>query len=379
MPLRVALLTSANGWRGSGASYAKIARGLSERGHVAHVVTAVPRLTSRLAGLGLPVTEIPGRNTGPREIAALLGVLRRHRLQSLVVDTPRDVRLSAYATLLHRARVLYRYNLNYRRPRTDLMDRIYLSRVSACIYQSRWIQEDAAGHAEWMRRIPSYRVPNGYDTARYAPRPEEGLRFRATYGIAPDVAVVVSLAKLTKHKGHEVAMAALARLERDGVRLLYLVCGDGGREEELRRLAGSLKLPTLFTGLLESDQLIAALAAADVMVHPSLHEIFPNAVGEAMACGKAVVAADAGGTSELLGKDGEAGILVPPGDPDALAQAIGGLLADREGRERLGAAARRRIESEFPLSRMIDGYERVLGEVSGPASGVRAALHSLPE
>jgi glycosyltransferase involved in cell wall biosynthesis len=115
------------------------------------------------------------------------------------------------------------------------------------------------------------------------------------------------------------------------------------------------------------------------MVHPSLHEIFPNAVGEAMACGRPVVAADAGGTSELLGRDGEAGLLVPPGDPDALALAIGGLLADRERRERLGAAARHRIETEFPLSRMIDGYEHVLGEVTGAASGVRAALHSVPE
>jgi glycosyltransferase involved in cell wall biosynthesis len=259
------------------------------------------------------------------------------------------------------------------------MDRIYLSRVSACIYQSRWIQEDAAGHAEWMRRIPAYRVPNGYDTARYAPRPEEGQRFRAAYGIAPDLPVVLSLAKLTRHKGHEVAMAALARLQREGVGLLYLVCGDGGREEELRRIASSLKLPCLFTGLLESDQIIAALAAADVVVHPSLHEIFPNAVGEAMACGKTVVAADAGGTSELLGGSGEAGILVPPGDPDALAQAIGSLLADPERRARLGAAARRRIETDFPLSRMIDGYERVLGQVSGTTLAASPALHSVPE
>jgi glycosyltransferase involved in cell wall biosynthesis len=368
MPLRVALLTSANGWRGSGASYAKIARGLAERGHLAHLITAVPRLTSRLAGLGLPVTEIPGRNTGPREVAALLRVLRRHRVQSLLVDTPRDVRLSAYATLVHRTRILYRYNLNYRRPRTDLMDRIYLSRVSACIYQSHWIQEDAAGHAAWMRRIPGYRVPNGYDLARYAPQPEEGRRFRAIYGIAPDVAVIVSLAKLTRNKGHEVAMAALARLHGTGVRLLYLICGDGGREEELRGLANSLKLPALFTGLLEADEVIAALSAADIMVHPSLHEIFPNAVGEAMSCGKPVVAADAGGTSELLGADGEAGVLVPPGDPDALAEAIRALLADPERRARLGGAARRRIEAEFPLSRMIDGYEEVLGEVTRRAS-----------
>jgi glycosyltransferase involved in cell wall biosynthesis len=121
------------------------------------------------------------------------------------------------------------------------------------------------------------------------------------------------------------------------------------------------------------------LAAADIAVHPSLHEIFPNAVGEAMACGRPVIAADAGGTSELIGNSGEAGILVPAGDPDALAQAIGGLLADPERRTQLGAAARRRIETEFPLSRMIDEYERILGQVSGVALGMSPTLHSAPE
>ncbi|HEX6106155.1 MAG TPA: hypothetical protein VFZ26_11265, partial [Gemmatimonadales bacterium] len=75
--MRLALLTSANGWRGSGVSYAKIARGLLERGHEVRLVTAVPRLTERLTRQGLPVTEIPGRDTGVREVRALAAVLRR--------------------------------------------------------------------------------------------------------------------------------------------------------------------------------------------------------------------------------------------------------------------------------------------------------------
>jgi glycosyltransferase involved in cell wall biosynthesis len=79
-----------------------------------------------------------------------------------------------------------------------------------------------------------------------------------------------------------------------------------------------------------------------------------------------VVAADAGGTAELVGESGEAGVLVPPGDPVALAEAVSGLLADPRRRVQLGAAARRRIETEFPLGRMIDGYERVLEEVVRP-------------
>jgi glycosyltransferase involved in cell wall biosynthesis len=359
--MRVALLTSANGWRGSGSSYAKLARGLGERGHVAHLVTASGRLTPRLQRMGLPVTEIPGRNTGAREVWALLRVLRAIRAEAILVDTPRDVRLAAWATLVRQASIVYRYNLNYRRPRNDLMDRAYLRRVSACVYQSRYIQDDAA-QSPRLRRIPHFLIPNGYDLERYAPRPEEGRAFRERYGIAPGARVILTSAKLTRNKGHEVAIAALGRLHADGVPLVYLVCGDGGREEELRTLARSVRLPAVFTGLLESDELIAALAAADVVVHPSLNEIFPNAVGEAMACGRPVIAADAGGTAELVGRNG-AGILVPPGDSDALAAAVRELLDDPERRRGIGEAARRRVEAEFPLARMIERYEAALAAI----------------
>jgi len=361
--MRVALLTSANGWRGSGVSYAKLARGLAARGHVAHLVTARPRLTSRLVEEGLEVTEIPGRDTGPREVLALRRVLAQIGAEAIVTDTPRDVRLSFYATLMYRARILYRYNLNYRRPRTHLMDRVYLSRVAACVYQSRYIRDDAVGHAAWMARIPSYQVPNGYDTLRFAPSPDAAAAFRAVYGIPASARVVLSAAKLTHGKGHDMTIEALSRVRQAGVDLTYVICGDGHLEGELAERARRAALPALFTGLLNSRDMIGAYNAADLVVHASLQEIFPNAVGEAMSCARPVVAADAGGTAELLGRDGTTGVLVPPSDAKALGDAIRTLFADPARRRALGEAARRRIETEFPVERMVDGYERALLEV----------------
>ncbi len=176
---------------------------------------------------------------------------------------------------------------------------------------------------------------------------------------------MLTSAKLTRNKGHDVAIEALDRVRREGIDLVYVVCGDGSREAELRGLAADQSFPTIFTGLLDPQEMVAALSAADVVVHPSLKEIFPNAVGEAMSCACAVIAADAGGTGELLGSDGRTGVLVPPGDPPALADAVQLLLADRDLRQEMGAAARRRIEEEFPLSRMIDGYESGLARVVG--------------
>ena len=274
-----------------------------------------------------------------------------------MADTPRDVRLSFYATLLHRARIVYRYNLNYRRPRTHLMDRVYLSRVAACVYQSKYIRDDALSHARWMRRIPSYQVPNGYDLARYAPRPEAALRLpRALRHRSPATRVVLSAAKLTRNKGQEVAINALHRLHRQGVNVVYVVCGDGHREGELSSMAAGLKLPTVFTGLLGTRDMIAGYNAADLVVHPSLQEIFPNAVGEAMACGRAGGRGGrgrhgrAGGPRRIRRRAGAARRRRRAGGRRA-GPARRPRAAARARRVRRGAASRR----SFRSSRMVDG------------------------
>jgi glycosyltransferase involved in cell wall biosynthesis len=281
----------------------------------------------------------------------------------VVVDTPRDLRLTALATVFHPARVVYRYNLNYRPPRNHLAERLYGRRVAACVFQSEFIEQAARSTEPWVRSVPGYRVPNGYDTRRFAPRPAAADAFRKKWNIPPRACVVLTSAKLETDKGHPVAITALNRVHQELADLTYVVCGNGAREHELRQLAAAGALPVCFTGLLELEELVGALTAAQLVIHPSLHEIFPNAVGEAMACARPVIAADAGGTGELLGRDGTSGVLVPPDDAASLARETTALLRDPERRSRMGAAARRRVETEFTLDRMIDGYEAALEHV----------------
>ena len=360
--LRVAMVISAPGWRGSGVSFAKVARGLRARGHVVRLVTATPSLTSRLLEEGLDVTLIPGPSTGPREVWALRRTLDAVRAQAIVVDTPRDLRLAWYATLFDHARIVYRYNVHHQRPRP--MDRVYLGRVAAGVYQSRYIQDEAVAHAPRMARMPAYHVPNGFDTATYAPRPGAGLPFRDRYGIAPTARVVLSAGALTPGKGHEVAIAALSRSRHEGMDVVYVACGEGHLEGDLVSIARQCGLPSVFPGILGTEDMVLAYNAADLVVHPSLHEIFPNAVGEAMACGRPVIAADTGGTNELLGTDGTTGVLVPRADVGALAESVARLLAEPGRSRSMGEAARRRIEQYFPLHGMVDGYEAALREVT---------------
>ena len=94
------------------------------------------------------------------------------------------------------------------------------------------------------------------------------------------------------------------------------------------------------------------MAACDVLALPSLaHECLPYAILEAMSHGKPVVSTDVAGIPEMV-SDGVTGFVVPPGDLDALAAALGRLASDPQLRERQGAAGRERIESEFGLERM---------------------------
>jgi phosphatidylinositol alpha-mannosyltransferase len=167
--------------------------------------------------------------------------------------------------------------------------------------------------------------------------------------------------------GIDVAAFAALEPERRGNRILFI-----GRDEPrkglrvLRDAHARLERPAELVlvgpnGHVPDAELRRELARADVLVAPSLGgESFGIVLVEAMAAGVPVVASDIPGYREVL--PGAAGVLVPPGDPDALAQAIGGLLADDERRARLGAAGRLEAEQyAWPriAQRTLEIYERV--------------------
>jgi rhamnosyl/mannosyltransferase len=109
------------------------------------------------------------------------------------------------------------------------------------------------------------------------------------------------------------------------------------------------------------------LHAADVFAFPSIDrcEAFGIAQLEAMACGKPVVASDLATGVRLVNQHEVTGLLVRPGDPDALSQALNRLLGEPALRERMGCAARRRVEQEFSADRMVSRTLEVYGEVLG--------------
>lgn len=177
--------------------------------------------------------------------------------------------------------------------------------------------------------------------------------------LAGEPPLLVSVGRLKEPKDFSTLVRALARL--DDVPHRALVAGDGPDREALEAEIAELGVAVELPG--ERRDVPELLAGADAFVLSSRSEGLPISILEAMSAGLPVVASAVGGVPELV-VDGETGLLVPPGDPEALADALGRLLGDAELRRRLGAAGRERAEREFGLERFrrehLELYERLL-------------------
>jgi glycosyltransferase involved in cell wall biosynthesis len=136
------------------------------------------------------------------------------------------------------------------------------------------------------------------------------------------------------------------------------IAGRGDEESSLRAQLTAAGLGDRVHLLGLRSDIGALLHSADLFVHPSLAEGLPLAVLEAMFAGRPIIATSVGAVSEVL-DEGKAGMLVPPGDPNALAEAIHGLLADRTRAEELGTRASIRARREFGVTKMAVRYTRL--------------------
>jgi glycosyltransferase involved in cell wall biosynthesis len=164
--------------------------------------------------------------------------------------------------------------------------------------------------------------------------------------------------RLVPEKGHFDFIAALGDERLAGQSFKITFAGHGKLHSELARLAKGLPWPLTITGSLAHSELMRLLARADLVVVPSRFEGFGLTALEAMSLSKPVIASSAGGLPEVVG---QAGRLVPPADPGAIAEAILQLAGDEALRDSLGKAARARAEAVFSLpviaGQLIEIYE----------------------
>jgi glycosyltransferase involved in cell wall biosynthesis len=190
---------------------------------------------------------------------------------------------------------------------------------------------------------------------------------------------LLSVGRAVPKKGYEVLLAALARLPQ-GLAWRLVHVGGGPLKETLQREATRLGLGERieWRGAQPQERVIEAYAAADLFVLASViaadgdRDGLPNVLMEALSQGLPVVSSALPGIGELV-EDGDQGLLVPPGDPAALAAALERLIRDPERRHRLGLAGQDRVRRDFDMTQGIDWLSRRFGLAPSLAGETAAA------
>jgi glycosyltransferase involved in cell wall biosynthesis len=204
-------------------------------------------------------------------------------------------------------------------------------------------------------------VPNGVDMAAIDAA-RLGSEVRRELGL-PQAATVVGLVGRLDHwgKGHKELFSAMAQ-HKERFPYHALIVGGGRREAEVKQMAASLGLSGQVHFLGSRRDVLDLLQTMDIFVLPSYSEGVSLALLEAMAAGLPVIVSRVGGNPEVV-TDGETGLLIPPRDAEALAQALERLLADPSGAKELGKNARRLVEVNYSLERLGREINEIYGEL----------------
>jgi len=205
-------------------------------------------------------------------------------------------------------------------------------------------------------------IPNGVAI----PPSRDRVEARRRLGIPENRPVLAYAGEIVETKGLGDLIDALAILARGSAAVpapLAVLAGEGPFASEIPRRAGAAGIGDLLRLAGRLDPPTDLLAACDLFVLPSHAEAMPLALLEAMAAGRPVIASRVGGIPDVV-REGIEGLLVPARDPAALAVAIGRLLSDAALRERMGEAARARVEASFSARAMADATCALYDEVA---------------
>lgn len=238
-------------------------------------------------------------------------------------------------------------------------------------FKSRFVVDRAIGHlidryiavseanSKYLieeKRIPARKVTviqNGCSMDRVNPEKAHPEGIRESLGFSKSDIVLIVMARLEPQKGHKILLQALStvRAEFPNIRLICL--GTGALKDELNSLARELKLNEIVRFVGFQSNVADWLAVADIGVLPSFYEGLPLTAVETLAAGLPLVATAVDGTPEVV-LDGKTGLLVPPGDPAAMAGAIRQLARQSELRQKLAKAGREWVLQRFTIERQIE-------------------------
>jgi glycosyltransferase involved in cell wall biosynthesis len=217
----------------------------------------------------------------------------------------------------------------------------------------------------------SVSIPTGIDAEGFASGRPLRDAVRRSLGLAAETPVVGVVAFLRPDKGHRVLLEAMPSVLKRYPGTILLAAGDGSERSGLEAHARTLRLGNSVRFLGRRDDVPGLLTALDVFCLPSVrNEGVPQAILQASAAGLPIVSTRVGGIPEAV-RHGDTGLLVEPGDPSALADAVCGLLSDASLRARMGIAGAEHVRARFSLAGMLDRTEDAFAAALGIANSDR--------
>jgi glycosyltransferase involved in cell wall biosynthesis len=331
------------------------------RGTVREVVRGVPVTRVGTIGAAGSVPIAPG----------FVMELLRARADVIVLHEPNPWALLSIALVRPRAPLVVWFHSEVVRPRLQYalfyhpLARAVYKRARRIVVSSPALAGQASALAPYRDRIAV--IPFGIDVSRWDATPAVVARAAEIRAGSAGRPLVLFAGRMVPYKGVDVLLRALAGLDAAAV-----LAGDGPSRDGWMALARELGIAdrVRFAGQVPHEELAALYHACDVFVLPSVTraEAFGYVQLEAMACAKPVVSTRVASGVPWVNRDGETGLTVAPGDAEGLARSIAALTTDRDLRQRMGAAGRARVLSEFSMERMRTATTALYREVA--ADGV---------
>ncbi len=352
------------GWGGGEAEVIGLLRYLALWGHHNDVLCHPEgRLLNEARKLSIPTFPIRIRNEIDfTPVWSLRRRIRHEKYDIIHFHTKRAHALSSWPLGVDsRSKCVVTRRMDYRLKRNWYNDWLYNRRVDGIVAISQRIADVLIRGGAKREKIRI--IYSGVDPALFQPT--------APVGERPGPLVIGTAAVLEERKGYAFLLEAAALLKSQGHRLAYRFAGEGSQRERLEKLVMKLGLKeeVFFAGFV--SDVPAFLSTIDIFALPSVNEGLGVAVLEAMAAGRPVVASRVGGIPELV-EDRITGVLVPPEDPQALAEAISQLASEKPLAQEMGAKGCKRVHERFTLEKMARRNEKYYYELLyGPDSSDR--------
>ncbi|UCE07696.1 MAG: glycosyltransferase [bacterium] len=360
----ILFITSLRGWGGGEIWMLKTAQALRGRGHRTLIVCRTgSRMSLYAEQANQPFKAITFRGDFDLfVIANLIFIFNRFRPDIIIPNLDKEIRLSAIAArLTNSAKIVPRRGNEF-----PLKDKwryriIYNLLVDKLIVNCQATKKVLLNNANWLNSNKIEVIYNGIEIDKFQQR-FDTTKLWYEFNIPPEYLVVGMIGELNERKGHIYLFKAAKQIIAQHSKVKFLLVGEGDAETELKTTISRMGLEDNFHFTGFREDIPELLDLIDIVVLPSLNEGTPNAIMEAMAAAKPIVASAVSGTPELV-LDNITGFLVPVKNSDKLAEKILTLLNSKDLRTKMGKRGKQRIVESFAFDDMLDRYEELFNRL----------------